>query len=98
MIVPEPSLTRPLRGTRLVALSALGMWVLSLLQLPAAPLLGAMGAAVLLATRGTSLAVPPQFFQVAQAVVGCMVARAISATVVGEATTTRNYRTQLWGT
>ncbi len=80
----ESTQARALRWAGLVGLSGLGMWVLSLLQLPAAPLLGAMGAAVLLATRGTSLAVPWQVFQVAQAVVGCMVARAIPATVLGD--------------
>jgi membrane AbrB-like protein len=50
-----------------------------LLGLPAALLLGAMAAAILLASFAGSVRIPPWSFATAQGVVGCLVAKSISA-------------------
>ena len=51
---------------------------LEIIGLPGAFLLGAMGAAVLLAGRGTTLRLPGWIFTLAQAVVGCLIARSLT--------------------
>ncbi len=59
----------------LLGLTALLVAALQLLRLPAAFLLGAMGAAMIVVGRGATLRLPEPAFALAQAVVGCLVAR-----------------------
>jgi membrane AbrB-like protein len=54
------------------------------LQLPAALLLGPMAAAVCLAGFETNVRVPKNPFYLAQAVVGCLIARNIPVSIIGE--------------
>jgi membrane AbrB-like protein len=62
-----------------VALSAL----LELAGLPAALLLGAMLAAILVRSSGGTLRVPRLLYYAAQVVIGCMIARVITPVIVG---------------
>ncbi len=57
---------------------------LELLRLPAALLLGSLVAAALIAAADVRLHVPALLFRVAQAVVGCMIARAFPVATVSE--------------
>jgi membrane AbrB-like protein len=57
---------------------------LELLRLPAALLLGSLAAAALLASANVRLNVPLRLFYGAQAVVGCVIARAFPAATVAE--------------
>ena len=59
----------------LLCLTAVLVAVLHLAGLPAAFLIGALGAAMIVAGRGTTLKLPEWAFAVAQAVVGCLIAR-----------------------
>src|SRR5215469_4944913 len=68
----------------LVALSALLAVMLEAMRLPAALLLGPMFSAIMVASLGWSIRVPPGPNLVAQAVIGCMIARSIPLTVVSE--------------
>jgi uncharacterized protein len=52
--------------------------LLHVIGLPAAFLLGAMGAAMIFAGRGATLRVPGWLFPLAQAVVGCLIARSFT--------------------
>ena len=61
----------------LVALSALFVGGLELLRLPAALLLGSLAAAAALTAFDLEVAVPAPLFASAQAIVGCLIARAI---------------------
>jgi membrane AbrB-like protein len=54
-----------------------------LVKLPAAVLLGAMGAAMIVSGRGAKLAMPARVFTLAQAVVGCMIARSLRSELFG---------------
>jgi membrane AbrB-like protein len=73
-IVPERSArTRALHWASLVLASGLFALLLETMGLPAGLLLGAMGAAMLFATLGVSLALPHPLFVAGQAVVGCMI-------------------------
>lgn len=72
------------RWTLLVALSVLSSVGLEALHLPAALLLGPMLAGIVLAVGGAELRLPHQPVLVAQAVIGCMIARSIPLSVVGE--------------
>jgi hypothetical protein len=82
--------TTPERGGRaqalhwgsLVLVSGLFAFLLATIGLPAGLLLGAMGAAILFATRGVSLALPHPLFVAGQAVVGCLIASKLSISVV----------------
>jgi membrane AbrB-like protein len=64
----------------LLGLSGLFIGVLEWFAIPAAPLLGSMLAAALLSIRGAETNVPPLAFAVAQATIGCMIARSIPPT------------------
>ena len=55
--------------------------VLYLVGLPAAFLLGSMGAAMIVAGRGSVLRVPGWTFALAQAVVGCLIARSFTTSL-----------------
>lgn len=61
----------------LLLLTAIWVGVLERLHQPAALLLGAMLAAVMLALSGRTLTLPSQALALAQGVVGCMIARCI---------------------
>lgn len=56
-------------------LTAILVLALHLLRVPAAFLLGAMGAAMIVASRGRTLRVPESAFALAQAVIGCLIAK-----------------------
>jgi uncharacterized protein len=77
----------PLHWAALGGLSLFFVGGLEWLQLPAALLLGSMAAAVPLAARGTDLSVPPRLFYGAQAVVGCLIARAFPPAIFSELAT-----------
>jgi uncharacterized protein len=62
----------------LLPLSALLIALLSMTGLPAAFLLGAMGAAMIVVGRGGSVRLPDWLFALAQAVVGCLIARSFT--------------------
>jgi uncharacterized protein len=68
----------------LIILSALFALVLAAIHLPAALLLGPMLAAILVAVFGTGARVPHRLFLIAQAVIGCMIARTIPASIIGK--------------
>ena len=57
---------------------------LEAVRLPAALLLGPMMAAILVAIAGGGIRVPHYLVLIAQAVIGCMIARSIPPTIVGE--------------
>jgi membrane AbrB-like protein len=71
----------------LVALTALLVFGLTLLHLPAALLLGAMAGAILLAAGGGTIGLGPWPFTIAQGALGCLIARSINADVLGEIAT-----------
>lgn len=89
--VPPPVATAPLRShgswrhwAALVAASIAGVLALQWLHVSAALLLGPIAAAIALAARGTGVRMPPRVFLFAQAIVGCMIARTIPPTILGE--------------
>lgn len=75
------------RGMRqwatLVGVSALLVVAFEAVHVPAALLLGPMGAAVFVATTQGSLMLPRWPFMLAQGIVGCMMARAITPSTLG---------------
>jgi hypothetical protein len=73
-----------LQWAMLLVLSAAFVAVLEAVHLPAALLLGPLAAAVVVSTTAGTLSVPIPPFYAAQAVVGCMIARSIPASIVGE--------------
>jgi membrane AbrB-like protein len=87
---PEPrslSLSRwplPVQWVALLALSLVVIVPLELMSFPAALLLGPMIAAILFGIGDARLRVPPPLFIVAQAVIGCMMARALPSEVFVE--------------
>jgi membrane AbrB-like protein len=68
----------------LVLLSALLVLALTLLHLPAALLLGAMAAAILLAAGGGNIGLGMWPFALAQGVLGCLIAHSITPDILGE--------------
>ena len=68
----------------LVILSSFLGLGLEAIRLPAALLLGPMIAAILVAVAGGGLPVPHRLVLIAQAIIGCMIARSIPPTIVGE--------------
>ncbi|MBO0757714.1 MAG: AbrB family transcriptional regulator, partial [Bradyrhizobiaceae bacterium] len=72
------------RWGALAILSLLFVAALELLNLPAALFLGSMAAAAVLAIANTGLHVPPRLFVGAQAVLGCMIARAFPLSIFAE--------------
>ncbi len=69
---------------RLLVLSALFGFLLQMAGLPAALLLGPMIAGVLVGTNSGSIRVPLPPHLAAQAILGCLIARSISPTIIGE--------------
>lgn len=68
----------------LLALSGLLAVALAAIRLPAALLLGPMVAAILVAAVGWGVRIPPGPNLVAQAVIGCLIARSIPPAIIGE--------------
>jgi membrane AbrB-like protein len=68
----------------LLALSVVCFEVLETIRLPAALLLGAMAGAILLAAFEGRVRVPPQSFQLAQGVIGCLIARNLPVSILAE--------------
>src|ERR1700686_2774707 len=66
----------------LIALSVLFAALLTWARLPAALLLGAMSAGILVENGGAGILVPQLPFSFAQAVVGCMIARVLTSTIL----------------
>lgn len=67
----------------LLALSAVLSFVLFRLHLPAAPLLGPLIAGITLSLRGAAIRLPRPFFISAQAIIGCMIVRALTPSIFG---------------
>jgi uncharacterized protein len=76
--------TISLQWVVLLGLSALFGFILELLHLPAALLLGPMIAAIVLATANWSVRLPPILFFLAQGVLGCMIARSVPLSIFAE--------------
>jgi membrane AbrB-like protein len=68
----------------LIALSAAFAIPLELVHFPAAMLLGAMAAGVVVATRAGRLVIPTVPFALAQGLIGCLMARAIGPEILSE--------------
>ena len=68
----------------LVLASLIAVALLQSVHLPAALMLGAMVGAVLVAAQEGSIRVPPLAFVLAQGLVGCLVARALKPSILGE--------------
>lgn len=68
----------------LLALSALFVLILEALHVPAALMLGPMLAAILAASVHGRVHVPRILFILAQGVIGCMIARVIQSSIIGE--------------
>ena len=68
----------------LAAASIAGAWLLQRLHVSAALLLGPIFGAIVFAARETPVRVPAPAFVLAQAIVGCMIARTIPTTLLGE--------------
>ncbi len=75
--------SRPANWAILVAGTGVLSGLLELIGLPAALLLGAMIAAILVETSGAALRVPRLPFYAAQVVIGCLIARVITPALVG---------------
>ncbi|HBT5605616.1 TPA: AbrB family transcriptional regulator, partial [Klebsiella pneumoniae] len=67
----------------LLLLSVLFSSLLLRIHLPAALLLGPLIAGLILSLRGVKLCIPRPCYLAAQAIVGCMIARAINPSVFG---------------
>lgn len=74
----------PAQWLTLLALSAVFIVPLELLSFPAALLLGPMLAGILFGAGDAQVRVPPPIYIVAQAVIGCMMARALPSAVFVE--------------
>lgn len=81
--LPLQSLPAAGRWAVLLAASALGAGLLQWARLPAALMLGPLAVAVLVQTAGGAVKVPRAFLAVAQAVIGCLVARSITPAILG---------------
>ncbi len=81
---PEPLTTAPrfLQWGLLTACSALLATLLELASLPAALLIGPMMAAILCGTYGATVRVPRPLFAAAQAIVGVLIAAALSSEIL----------------
>ena len=71
-----------LQWAALVVASLVWVWAFELMRLPAALLLGAIAAAILLAWFEGSVRLPPWAFVAAQGFVGCLVARSITPDIL----------------
>jgi membrane AbrB-like protein len=76
--------TRAIRWSGLLMLSAACVAVLEALHVPAALLIGPMLAAIVLAAAEKTVSVPKPATAIAQALVGCMIAKAIPLSILSE--------------
>jgi uncharacterized protein len=90
MSEPSAAWGRPLqrlstagRWAVLLALSAVAAAMLQCAKLPAAVMLGPLAAAVLVQVAGGAVKVPRVLLIAAQAIIGCLVARSITSSIVG---------------
>ncbi|WP_329639519.1 AbrB family transcriptional regulator [Phenylobacterium sp.] len=81
--MPLQSLPAAGRWAVLLAASALAAGLLQWARLPAALMLGPLAAAMLVQTAGGAVKVPRAFMAVAQAAIGCLVARSMTPAIVG---------------
>ncbi|MDA8028597.1 MAG: AbrB family transcriptional regulator [Nitrospiraceae bacterium] len=87
--MPTLPLLPPLPGSRaaswsLLLLLSVGLSLLfSLARLPASLLMGPMVAAIILATRGMALRIPPLLHLASQAVIGTMIAHMLTPSILG---------------
>ncbi|MHC5308101.1 AbrB family transcriptional regulator [Bartonella sp. LJL80] len=77
-------ISRPFRWICLILLTTLLIVALEMLQIPAALLLGPMIAAILIAVSNAQVKITPPLFNMAQGVVGCMVAQVITNDILRE--------------
>src|SRR4051812_30277867 len=68
----------------LLLVSAIPAIILEVLRVPAALLLGFMAGGILLGAGGATVRVPRRAFIVAQGIIGCLIARGIPASTLGE--------------
>jgi uncharacterized protein len=71
------------RWAVLLAASLLATGLLQWARLPAALMLGPLAAAIIVQTGGGAVKLPRAFMAVAQAIIGCLVARSITPAIVG---------------
>jgi membrane AbrB-like protein len=76
--------TKTTRWLVLLFLSVMAVYVLTLLHVPAALLIGPMFAAILLAVNDRMTKVPGEMMYLAQGVIGCLMANAIPVTLLSE--------------
>lgn len=77
------ALPHPLRWLALLVASALSAGLLMLVRLPAALLLGPMIAAIAVEAGGGAIRLPRALLYLSQAVIGCMIARALTPGILG---------------
>jgi uncharacterized protein len=82
--LPLQRLSTAGRWVVLLALSAVAAAILQCVRLPAAVMLGPLAAAALLQVAGGAVKVPRVFLIIAQAIIGCLVARSITSSIVGD--------------
>ena len=80
----QVALQQARRWVILLALSLAFVAFLEILHVPAAFLLGPMISAILLAIRDRKVFIPEPVWMLAQAVIGCMIARSIPLTILSE--------------
>ncbi|MDB5586718.1 MAG: rane protein AbrB duplication [Devosia sp.] len=73
-----------MQGAALLALSVIFIAILELAGLPAALFLGPMVAGIVIASADGTVRVPPNLFVLSQGVIGCLMVRALPASVIGE--------------
>ena len=73
---------QPIQWAALLGASVVCVAAFELMRLPAALMLGAIGAAILLCWFEGRVTIPPWGFVIAQGFIGCLVARAITADIV----------------
>jgi membrane AbrB-like protein len=78
---PFPALPKAAQWCVLAVISLITITLLKMALLPAALMLGAMIAAILLETGGAKLKVPRVLYSFAQAAIGCMIARTLTAEI-----------------
>jgi len=76
--------SRPAQALALLGLSVIFIAILELAGLPAALFLGPMVAGIVIASADGTVRVPPNLFVLAQGVIGCLMVRALPASVIGE--------------
>lgn len=81
--LPLAGLSVPMRWGALIATGLVAVIVFEILQFPAALLLGPMLVAIVFATSGAVVKVPPLAFRMAQGVVGMMMAASIPLELLG---------------